>query len=446
MRRFGKMTTGFIISLSLIASVLAYNDKISAKTDNKAQADEAYINDDIIEEDEIESKYATVSDDTLVKDIITDQYLRDELITICNNSGSDTANWDTFTYGQLKTIIDDYLTEESTIAFTNTNITSIKGLGLLRDAESIDISKLSKVTTIPDEEFKDGRLTDFKLPDSVKVIGKEAFSGCNNLSKIILPSGLIELNEAAFSNCSNLSVVGTKTGSDTHNDSLPKSLTKVGQQVFANDVNLESITIPAFTGDTAGTLIENSPGLFFGCKKLSNIKIEDGITVIPESAFELAGVTSENGVNISFPETLVRIKARAFAGIYLYSEDDSKTIDLSEMTAFKNIDSEAFSSARNFERIILPDVTTLEFGDYAFAHTSLNMMYVKGTDAETEAKKEYTTDNGTVIEGLVFLPDSVKSVGTGCFYDNSNIKHIVNRSYLYHSGKLVGDRIALFYI
>lgn len=422
------MAASFIIaSLSLMSTVKAANN---ISDDSSIESE--------IEEQELKSKYDALADDALVEPLIPDDALLAALIAKYNANSNTKATVADFTYAQLKSIGPKSDTGTSYLVIDQNvdQIESIEGLGLLSNIiGGIDISQLTKVTEIPDGEFENGTISRFKMPSTIKKIGKKAFSGCANLKEIYLPTGLEELHEHAFANCKELNVMGIMDGY-VYKAQLPASLKIVGQQVFTNDVKLVEITIPAFAGDTEGNRLQSSTGLFYGCTGLNKIIINEGVSVIPDSAFTLAGTNNipveisegedegegegSTGLSITLPNSISRIMADAFAKVRFMP---NTTLDFSGMSSLANIDSEAFMDAQNLTRVILPDVSSLEFGSYAFARTSINRMYVKGTEAETEAEKEIKDppDADPVVEGLIYLPDSVKAIGAGCFFGNTNI-------------------------
>ena len=138
--------------------------------------------------------------------------------------GSETA---IITFKQLK----DYA---GNIDLSNyTDIKDVTGLGYAISAASIDISKLTKVTVIYADEFKDCVFTTFKMAPNVTEIQSGAFSGCENLKTITLPEGLIKIHDKAFRDCLALD-----------NIDLPDGIQYIGGEAFANCTNLKEIVIP----------------------------------------------------------------------------------------------------------------------------------------------------------------------------------------------------------
>ena len=62
------------------------------------------------------------------------------------------------------------------------------------------------------------------LPNSLKVIGKEAFSHCCNIEKMIIPDGVLEIHENAFTDCVHLNMLY-----------IPKSVNYISKDFFKQD-------------------------------------------------------------------------------------------------------------------------------------------------------------------------------------------------------------------
>ncbi len=98
----------------------------------------------------------------------------------------------------------------------------------------ISMGEAELVTTIAD--FRSTDLISFdelKFFTNVTTIQSNAFSGCKNLTSIMLPEGLTEIGSYAFKNCSSLKSI-----------TLPEGLTTIGGEAF-NGAGLVSMTLPS---------------------------------------------------------------------------------------------------------------------------------------------------------------------------------------------------------
>ena len=74
------------------------------------------------------------------------------------------------------------------------------------------------------------------IPDTVKLIGSYAFSGCTRLTSIDIPDSVEEIGMRAFENCTALTSID-----------IPKSVESVGKDAFHGCVNLQDIKISKST-------------------------------------------------------------------------------------------------------------------------------------------------------------------------------------------------------
>lgn len=81
-------------------------------------------------------------------------------------------------------------------------------------------------------------LTEITLPDTLTIIGSEAFMGCTNMRGISIPESVVSIGDAAFLNCSELEAI-----------SIPGSVTSIGYQVFSGCDNLWYIFYDGNHGD-----------------------------------------------------------------------------------------------------------------------------------------------------------------------------------------------------
>lgn len=147
--------------------------------------------------------------------------------------------------------------------------------------------------------------TEFTIHRNTKIIGYDAFAHCTSLQRITIPEGVTTIGVSAFYNCTSLQSID-----------LPEGVTTIGTSAFYNCTSLQSITIPegvttigarAFDSCTGlrDVIIPNSiaiidKGVFFGCSGLKSIVIPEGVTTIGAWAFEsctgLQSITIPNSV------------------------------------------------------------------------------------------------------------------------------------------------------
>lgn len=110
-------------------------------------------------------------------------------------------------------------------------------------------------------------LSKIELPNSVVFIGNAAFYGCNNIKNIKLPNGIIDLSNNIFYDCENLREV-----------ELPETLNSIGQQSFYNCNSLNNIDLPS-------NLKSIGEGAFYDCINLTELYIPDTVEFIGLDAF-----------------------------------------------------------------------------------------------------------------------------------------------------------------
>lgn len=139
----------------------------------------------------------------------------------------------------------------------------------------------SNVIEIPEGIIKIGRsafagtenIQEIILPDSLEVIGEDAFS-MSNIEEVEFGKGLIKIEQKAFSNCLSIKSM-----------TLPKNLMSIGNGVFRGCKNLENIVL-----DDALKFIGSAA--FYGCKGLKKIELPASVNAIGNEAFfDVAEVT-----------------------------------------------------------------------------------------------------------------------------------------------------------
>ena len=176
------------------------------------------------------------------------------------------------------------------------------------DNETVEITKYIGSNTTANIPAKiDGK--------QVTSIGESAFSGCRNLTEIIIPSGVTTIGDGAFDACSGLTKI-----------TIPDSVTSIGRSAFFSCKGLQELTIPdsvttigygAF-GECSGLTKITMPSgiakiegeMFFWCTRLEELTIPDRVTTIDAGCFRGCGKLKA----VTIPVGMTNIEPEAFWG------------------------------------------------------------------------------------------------------------------------------------
>ena len=230
----------------------------------------------------------------------------------------------------------------------------------------------NNVKYLPKKTFKGliGLRGTIIVPDSVAVIGDQAFMGCTGIDSVIIGNSVVSMYEA-FRNCTNLSYVAFNADSCenarfstcpniesisignkvkiipnyifyncsgiTGCVNIPNSVKIIGDYAFENCANIDSLIIGKSVASINNSAFKNCSGLsyvefnadscmsigsysngysntgtiFDGCTHPSSLVIGDNVKVIPQNAFN--GLTGLQGALI-VPDSVVSIGICAFKG------------------------------------------------------------------------------------------------------------------------------------
>ena len=223
-----------------------------------------------------------------------------------------------------------------------------------------------------------------KVPGSIKVVKKGAFSKCVNLTSVIFEEGTITLESEIFKECTNLNNVklpstlksiGDNSFADCVNltsISFPKNITSFGKSILGGCTNLTSLTIPFLPnkylgylfGGTASsynptsvpstlrevyltnaTIIDENA--FYACQKITKIILPSTLETIAANAFYSCMGLSE----IIIPESVTTIEKYAF-----YECNGLTNIDIKGRIT--NISKATFNNCSKLKTITLPNTLT----------------------------------------------------------------------------------------
>ena len=202
-------------------------------------------------------------------------------------------------------------------------------------------------------------LTSFVVPEGVTAIGAQVFAECVNLTSISLPDSVIIIDAEAFRGCDALESI-----------ILPESLTHIGAGAFDGCVNLKNITIP-------DSVISIDDQAFRNCQSLTSITLPKGLCSYGEGAYKgrtfdrcsaLTSVIVPEGVTVICREMFTRCESLT-------------NVTLSDGLLI--IEENAFKGCKNLAAVNIPaSVTEIEKGAFEKKCTA-TFTVVPGTYGET---------------------------------------------------------------
>ena len=300
------------------------------------------------------------------------------------------------------------------------------------------------VNGIPIYRIDNGVFEDFqilesiKLPDTLRIIGNEAFAGCTSLKEMVFPKSLQSIGSHAFSNCFNIKSIVipngvTSIGHCAFSDcerlttvSIPSSVISIGDGFVSYCGILEELTVdlknPVYAS-IGNCIIENeSKTLVAGCN--SSIIPDDGsVKIIGDSAF--AGLNSIT--NIVIPEGVESVGRCAFIDCR-----NLKSIRLP--SSIKELGDGAIYGCESLKQVYVSDLKTwlnIKFAAWSNPLVFATDFYVNGKlTTDIVIPDDFDVINDRVFDNFdsdytIVLPDSIKSIGLGAFYQSEGLHSII---------------------
>lgn len=294
--------------------------------------------------------------------------------------------------------------KQITSVVVSPGVTSIGNLAFALSRNIIHVDIADSVVSIGEQAFfKCSSLTNITVPQSVTYIDANAFDSCTHLSSITLSTNNItSIRPYTFSGCSELSSIV-----------IPDGVTSIQLGAFSNCTKLTSITIP-------GSVTSIGSNVFDGCTSLNDIRYsgtsESVISAlsgyvptlvtfnygdkVPE-AERMITVSVKTGETLTAPTTLPTVSGYKFKG-WLTKDD--------EPYDFTGAPTGRFTLYANWEKIPdpkpepkpdpTPETYTLTVKGGTFTYNGSEAMTSANVPVDAEVK--VTLNQSAVPEGMVF--------------------------------------------
>lgn len=197
---------------------------------------------------------------------------------------------------------------------------------IFQNCKNLQQVNLSNMTEIGKWAFNNCALTEITIPASVTIIREEAFKNCSALTTLKFEAGTSEkelvLKEEAFFGCGNMDLA--------NNGVLPSRIISIANRTF-QECGITKLTLPQndkltgvsrnldFNGVQTDYMGALGYGVFFGCRKLTDLTIPANVTVINEVAFQscnLQNVTFVDATKITEIQKYAFTDNQNLAGIF----------------------------------------------------------------------------------------------------------------------------------
>lgn len=234
---------------------------------------------------------------------------------------------------------------------------------IFQNCKNLQHVDLSNMTEIGKGAFENCALTDISIPASVTKICAHAFRYCSALKTLEFVAGTPEkelvLETEAFFGCGNMDLA--------NNGVLPSRIISIAARTF-QECGITKLTLPQndkltgvsrkleFNGVQTDNMGALGYGVFFDCRKLTDLTIPANVTVINEVAFQncnLQNVTFADATKITEIQKYAFTNNQNLTGLFAQKHfDNLKTIgEGAFQNCFKLTDADFNNLTKNVTRI-----------------------------------------------------------------------------------------------
>lgn len=254
------------------------------------------------------------------------------------------------------------------------------------------------------------------IPNTLKIIGDDAFNGCSGLSTINIPASVTEIKDNAFLNCTGLASVWCES-------ETPASIQETSFKNIYSDAVLYVPTIEAVATYEASAWSNYFSDIRVAKKEANGMSWgltpygteTDKYTLWISGIKEMEDYKDANSVPwskyagkivaVELPSDMTHIGSYAFAGL--------NTVSVDLPSALVSIADNAFNNCVALKSITIPRLVET-IGEYCFASSSA----LESVTFEKDSKLTTIGDNAfDCCEALksITIPASVETIGQYCF-------------------------------
>lgn len=266
-------------------------------------------------------------------------------------------------------------------------------------------------------------LTEVKIPNSVTVIGANAFADCTGLTSVTIPGSVTSIGQYAFRGCDGLRWV-----------TIPPSVKKIEDGILYDCSSLTDIVV-----DNDNQYYCSSEGVLYNKSKTELKQYPQGKVdsefVIPNTVTEICNYAffrCSNLTKVTIPGSVTYIGVNTFRFC-------SGLTELTLPNSLTTVEEYAFSGCNGLTELVIPNSVT-SVGNYAFSNCNALTKLTIGNSLKSIGEWAFYLCRSLTE---VTIPSSVTEIGVSAFRECSGLTSVTIPGSVTSIGEYAFDRCNL---